>query len=626
MREPRLRQAASRSLLIVAILLSGCGQHQAAAPPSSVPAASSATLSAASPAAVPTSGSATTSTALEPSPDPAVPNPLAAPRLALDQPWVWSGDASCQHRGGALLAVGPQGQLTQFDQPVAVTIERPGQPPLIITCGDDGSFAVIDPNDWSHRSLTLPAGSLLNPTVAWSPDGQTFVLAAMPHAPEAGAKQSAQLYQVDLQRGDVRFLLDQLGGEPIGDWPEPVAWGAGGLIVRVQSSATSVFWQLDVNQQPVAARELLTIGHTGGWAVDPQGRLLAHQYLGAQPLLRDLATGTERELTGGSTPAIAPDGARIAYLVAEAGTCCVLRIERPDGREPMTVALTPEPGALLGTVTWAANGTRLLVLEGPQIVQGETILNVHHARLWVVRSDGMLLGSAVVQQAETLRLAADDHVLVSERGNPPVLTRLPLDGMAGNSFRFPLPGDAVVAPRLVYLPETLWGQVGLSDIPVSATPTQAAPQEVVWYGVHFSPPPDHYWEPATVPPPIYDDAPVLAQGRIVFIPTPDTHPVEQPEGMTLMIVAFSGTADDWLARVRASAPAENPIDPASVRTTTLAGLPALAYSHVVIGVSRREQLVVPLGDDRLLLIGVSNADYVAYAATLSAMAVDHASP
>lgn len=495
------KRAASLSALIVATLLSGCGQHQAAAPSSAL-VAPSATLPAATPTAHPTSGSVTASTAPESSPDPAVPNPLAASHLALDQPWVWSNDASCRHQGGALLAVGPRGQLTQFDQAVAVMIERPGQPPLIITCGDDGSFAVIDPNDWSRRSLTLPAGSLLNPAVAWSPDGQTFVLAAMPHAPEADGKQSAQLYQVDLQRGDVRLLLDQLGGELIGsDWPEPVAWGAGGLIVRIQSSATSVFWQLDVNQQPVAARELLTIGHTGGWAVDPLGRLLAHHYLGAQPLLRDLATGTERELTGGSTPAIAPDGAHIAYLVAEAGICCVLRIERPDGREPMTVALTPAPGALPGTVTWAANGTRLLVLEGPQIVQGETILNMHHARLWVVRSDGTLLGSAVVQQAETLRLASDDHVLVSERGNPPVLTRLPLDGMAGNSFRFPLPGDSVVVPRLVYLPETPWGQVGLSDIPVSATPTPAAPQEVVWYGVYFSPPPDHYWEPATAPPP-----------------------------------------------------------------------------------------------------------------------------
>lgn len=162
----------------------------------------------------------------------------------------------------------------------------------------------------------------------------------------------------------------------------------------------------------------------------------------------------------------------------------------------------------------------------------------------------------------------------------------------------------------------------LTDTSAPTTPAPSAFQETVWYGIRFSPPPDHTWEPVVAPPSTYYGAPLLAQGQIVFTLPPGAHPVEQPEGLTLTLVTFSGTAHDWLELLSQARPVENPIDPASVRSTTLAGLPALAYSHIVTGVSRHEQLVVPLGDDYLLLIGVSNADYAPYATTLAAIKID----
>jgi hypothetical protein len=112
---------------------------------------------------------------------------------------------------------------------------------------------------------------------------------------------------------------------------------------------------------------------------------------------------------------------------------------------------------------------------------------------------------------------------------------------------------------------------------------------------------------------------VLSQGRITFVPTQASHPVEQPDGIGLTIVRFSGTGADWLAQE--AQPANNPIDRASIRTASAGGRTAQAYSWTVIGVSRSERVAVPLGGDRLLLIDISDADNQDYSAWLEALAI-----
>lgn len=427
-------------------LLCSCGAPEIAAPPTIPPPQPPASATA-TPRRVPTPLTTPTIEAARSTALPA-PAPVHAVQLPLDQPWIWSD--------GALTAIGADGHLTELVQPVLATIERAGQPPLLIARADDQSLTLIDSANWVSHSLPLPAGTSVSGPFAWSPDQSEVAVITFGNTPTIGPKTGYQIYRVDVQRGTARLVLEQLGGNAIYDPPEPVAWGAQGLLVRVQSSATSVFWQVDLSQAPAAARPIVTIGETGGWSVDDRGRFLAHRYSGQAPLVRNLATGAEREITG-STPAIAPDGSQLAYVSPRSDTpsgCCTLHIEPTDDRDGATTSLVlVAPDSETVQLAWTSDGTRQLIIASRSaFAQAGGIENIGRGRLWVVRPDGTLVGSVTLRDAESLRLTHDDQVVVVERGEPLMLAQIDLRTSAPTlSARLP-ENSTGSAPWVVYAP------------------------------------------------------------------------------------------------------------------------------------------------------------------------------
>ena len=135
----------------------------------------------------------------------------------------------------------------------------------------------------------------------------------------------------------------------------------------------------------------------------------------------------------------------------------------------------------------------------------------------------------------------------------------------------------------------------------------------MWEMLSIPVPSRHEWKPGAPPPNPGYDAPVLAHGRIAFDRAQaPADAVELPDGVGFTILRFSGSLDEWLAMVHKEAPAQNPIDPNTIRRTTLAGRPAVAYSYVVTGISINETSILKLGDDRVLLVEKSNVDNPEY--------------
>lgn len=465
----------TKLLIVSLVLLAGCGAPEVTALPTIIPPQFSPTSTTA-PSQQPSTMPSATPTTAAASPV-AVParTSVRADQLPLDQPWVLTSDA--------LTAVGADGRLTNLVQPVITTIERAGQPPLLITRADDQSLALVDPETWSSHTLPLPAGTSVSGPFAWSPDHAEVAAIVFATAPADGVKTGNQVYRIDVQRGLARLVLDQFGGNPIYDPPEPVAWGPAGLLVRVQSSASSVFWQVDLRQAPATARAVLTIGDTGGWSIDDRGRFLVHRYFGQAPLVRDLAAGTEREIAG-STPLVAPDGTRIAYLSPRSDTssgCCTLHIEPTDDRNGIiTVLVLVALDSDAVRLAWTSDGARLLVVESASaLAQAGGIENIGSGRLSVLRPDGTLVGSITPRNAESLRLTHDDHVLVVERGAPYSLEQIDLSTAALPTRTIELPASSMASvSRVVYAPPVP------DTAAISSEPLQQYPDDA--FGVTFA--------------------------------------------------------------------------------------------------------------------------------------------
>lgn len=472
-----LRVALSSALLVCLALLSGCGTPSPATSPTiSAPQPSPKRPTAEAQRSATPSSAAPTAAAASPAVSPTSAPALArAAELPLDQPWVWAD--------GALTAVGADRQFTTLVQPVLVTIERAGLPPLLITRADDHSLALVDPEGWTSHNLSLPAGTMVSGPFAWSPDRTEVAAIVFADAPATAAKTGYQLYRIDVQRGAARLVLDQLGGDAVYDPPEPVAWGPDALLVRVQSSATSVFWRVDLAHEPAAAHQVLTIGETGGWSVDERAGLLAHRYFGQAPLVRNLTAGVERPIAG-STPAVAPDGTRIAYLTpssSRSSGCCTLHIEPADGRDALAVSLSSASSDAI-QLAWTSDGTRLLAVEsGSAFTQAGGVQIIGHGQLWVLRSDGTLVGSIALRNAESLRLTPDDQVLVVERGEPFILEQFDLRASATRALATELAlASTASAPWVVYAPPAADRMASLpagaaASMPLAPLPTSPSP-------------------------------------------------------------------------------------------------------------------------------------------------------
>lgn len=138
---------------------------------------------------------------------------------------------------------------------------------------------------------------------------------------------------------------------------------------------------------------------------------------------------------------------------------------------------------------------------------------------------------------------------------------------------------------------------------VSTTSSSLDTQTINWEGLSIPIPPQHLWSDQTPDSHTINNARVLAQGRIVFDrahAAPNS--VELPDGVGFTIVQFSGSLDEWLELVQQSAPAQNPVDPNTIRTTEVAGQPAIVYSYLVTGVGDSRTYILKLSQDRLLII------------------------
>lgn len=114
---------------------------------------------------------------------------------------------------------------------------------------------------------------------------------------------------------------------------------------------------------------------------------------------------------------------------------------------------------------------------------------------------------------------------------------------------------------------------------VTSNPGAAAPP-IVWHNLLVSLPAAARWQPE---PDGWSlkDFPVLAAATVRYPPA-DAGVVEVPAGLTLLIVNFNGTLQDWLAleRVGPEAAAGSPEE--AVHETTVAGLPAITYRRTFL--------------------------------------------
>lgn len=184
-----------------------------------------------------------------------------------------------------------------------------------------------------------------------------------------------------------------------------------------------------------------------------------------------------------------------------------------------------------------------------------------------------------------------------------------------------IPTNEQPTPTVAVLPTSTSMPATNQPGQTTEAPASTAEQTVEWQDLMIRVPANHRWETSSPNQNMINDAPVLAYGRIVFVPSAATSPVELPEGLTFTIVEFSGSVDQWLAREEAAAADTNPVDRNTIQNTTVAGKPAIAYSYAVTGVSRSQSYIIKIGADRLLLINNSDADNPDYQAVIDTLKI-----
>lgn len=216
---------------------------------------------------------------------------------------------------------------------------------------------------------------------------------------------------VDSATGAVRTRISGTGDEPL----TPLAWRGRQLFTHTQRSATSSFWRTDVAAQAPQPQEFLLVGHTGPWAIAPDGTALVWSYAGNPLYLRDLDTDVDYALTDTinafTTPLISPDGTTLALQQERgSGGCCELLFFDIEKRPPtpigQAVRIDPPIMSRHGRVGWAWSP------------DSERSLVITPSQLRLLTPGGAVAGQVVrpsVQAMESFHLMADNRALLITR-------------------------------------------------------------------------------------------------------------------------------------------------------------------------------------------------------------------
>lgn len=146
------------------------------------------------------------------------------------------------------------------------------------------------------------------------------------------------------------------------------------------------------------------------------------------------------------------------------------------------------------------------------------------------------------------------------------------------------------------------------SITPSATPVQPSSNEGVprhnaytiqWQGLLIRLPAYAVWHEET-PREALNGIPISAQGGVTYPMATVNATVELPTGPRFTMLEFAGSLDDWLQLERANATSAsgNAIDETTIRTTTIAGPPAIIYQRMVTGTGDLTYAIVGIDGDR----------------------------
>lgn len=307
-------------------------------------------------------------------------HPAYAPdgtRLAFDAPWagprrIWIADAG-----------GRNPRQVTSDSSEAVVHTEPRWSPdgrrivfrrIEKTKSD---IVVVDPASSRMTRLTDDNAQDLDPV--WSPDGRSVYFASY----RGGG---LNLWRLALSpSGGAAGAPEQLT-TGAGDDLEPSPAPGGRRLAFAVRGINSDLWRLPVSPEtgrptgdPEPVLATTRVESRGSWS--PDGRAIAFNSdrLGEMNLwVRDLASGTERQLTTGPggdyQPQWSPDGASLVFFSARAGNADVWAVRVADGR---LARLTDSPGMDINPF-YSPDGRRIAFLSDRS----------GRSEVWVMNADG----------------------------------------------------------------------------------------------------------------------------------------------------------------------------------------------------------------------------------------------
>ncbi|MDW8213997.1 MAG: hypothetical protein RMJ55_10600 [Roseiflexaceae bacterium] len=316
--------------------------------------------------------------------------------------------------------------------------------PVIIAHPAPRRYALRNAQTWTDLPLTLPDGLMVQRGALLAPDGGHLAI------PAWSQTDRFLVFIVNGATGAVRTRIGGTGDDPL----TPLAWRGRQLFIHTQSSATSSFWRTDTAAQMPKPQEFLLVGHTGPWAMAPNGTALVWSYAGKPLYLHDLDTNVDYVLTdttnASTTPLISPDGATLALLHERGSSgCCELLFFDIKKRPPTPIAqamrIDSPIVSMHGQVGWAwsPDSERLLIITSSQLL--------------LLTPGGAVVGQVPRPSAltvESFHLTADDRALLVTRNEPDAaLHIIALTGdAAGGVTEVRLPASEG-SYAIVYVPE-----------------------------------------------------------------------------------------------------------------------------------------------------------------------------
>ncbi len=317
------------------------------------------------------------------------------------------------HRGKSLLLV-----LLSFVLSACASAQAPALRDTTVIAAPPPVPATPEVVSTAASAVVQPAGESGCPNARGPLDGELVF----------GAGNSLNMIRAD--GGDLRLLLDLTGTF----WAHEPAWSPDGSLLAYMLSQpapggdipglqTSVICGLE---RATGAGRLLLRGSTStealeepAWTPDGQSLVVTRRQTTADPetgmiastvaLVRyNLVLGTPQVLVeGASSPALSPDGERLAYIRYDQQTeDVVLVLARADGLEGRLIAETQPPFGVFVAPRWSPDGAELLFVasRGPAATGASPIvwravldtllgIEVAHAHgdpaaLWIVDRDG----------------------------------------------------------------------------------------------------------------------------------------------------------------------------------------------------------------------------------------------